>query len=205
VGLWQDADKLEIAIRRIIHIAKQFNNGCLELHSPGLTWQKFKDVLTTGFVTPTPISATSWGYKQPDSPGNESIKESADRCSALAQEIVCKVEDPLAQRIYFQNADRILLACFAAGIRGRQVRFSNPHDLDQALRTALSVQEGEKQDRFNKSFYTSFDNSLRIRSRSPTRHVDHRSQPQLTRSMRQLKREVIVTRPHVATSQNLRK
>ena len=40
-----------------------------------------------------------------------------------------QVDDPVAQRIHYENADRMLLAGFVAGltgIPGRQVRFSNP-------------------------------------------------------------------------------
>ena len=113
------------------------------------------------------------------------------------------MDDPVAQRIHYENADRMLLASFVAGLTGipvRQLRFSNPQSLDQALKMTLSVQEAEKQEKFSESFYTSFDNSLRVRSPSPTRRADHRSQPQLTRGMRQLKREVSVIKHHVATT-----
>jgi hypothetical protein len=40
-----------------------------------------------------------------------------------------KVDDPIVQGIHYENADRMLLASFVAGltgIPGRQVRFSNP-------------------------------------------------------------------------------
>ena len=59
MGLWQGANKLETPILRLIDLAKVFYNGCLELHSPGVTWQKIKDFFDTGYVTPTPISTTS--------------------------------------------------------------------------------------------------------------------------------------------------
>ena len=64
------------------------------------------------------------------------------------KKIVCKVDDPAAQRIHNENADRMLLASFVAGLAGevgRQTRFSNPQSLDQALKIALTVQEAEKQ------------------------------------------------------------
>jgi len=43
IGLWEDGDKLQIAALRLTDVARQFYNGCLELHSAGATWQKFKD------------------------------------------------------------------------------------------------------------------------------------------------------------------
>jgi hypothetical protein len=79
---------------------------------------------------------------------NESPQQFADRCRALSQKIVCKVDDPLVQRVHYENADRMLLASFVAGLTGvpgRQVLFANPQTVDQALKIALSVQEAEKQ------------------------------------------------------------
>jgi len=198
MGLWKDADKLEIAIIRLSDVAKQFYNGCLEMHAPGVMWQKFKDVFRHRFRDTQTDQYHFMRLQTVRQSRNESIQEFADRCRTLAQKIVRKVDDPAAQRIHHENLDRMLLASFVVGltgIPGRQVRFLSPQSLDQALKTALSVQEAEN---FSKSFYTSFDNSLRVRSPSPTRHADHRSQPQLTRGMRQLRREVNVIKPHVA-------
>jgi len=55
------------------------------------------------------------------------------------------------------------------GVPGRQVRISNPQDIDEALKIAITVQEAERQKRFNESFYTRFDKSVRMCSRSPGR------------------------------------
>jgi FAD/FMN-containing dehydrogenase len=52
------------------------------------------------------------------------------------------------------------------GTSGRQVRYVNPQTLGKALKITLSVQEAEKQERFNESFYTEFEESLRLSSRS---------------------------------------
>ena len=77
----------------------------------------------------------------------------------------------MAQRIHLENAERMLLAIFVAGLRdvGKQVRYANPRNLGQALPIALAVQEAEKQEQFNESFYARFDNSVRMLSRSPSR------------------------------------
>jgi tRNA A37 N6-isopentenylltransferase MiaA len=87
---------------------------------------------------------------------NEDPQAFADRCRALAQKIVQKSDDPQAQRIHQENVERMLLASFVAGLfgaHGRQVRYANPQAMKQALTIALSVQEAEKQERFNESFY----------------------------------------------------
>jgi hypothetical protein len=65
------------------------------------------------------------------------------------------VDDPAAQRIHNENADRMLLAGYVAslaGEAGRQTRFSNLQSLKQALKTALTVQEPEQQEKFSESF-----------------------------------------------------
>ena len=77
---------------------------------------------------------------------NESPQEFADRCSALAQKITCKVEDPLAQEIHRGNAERMLLASLVSGLSGvpcRQVRYANPQTMEQALMIALCTRSGE--------------------------------------------------------------
>ena len=48
------------------------------------------------------------------------------------------------QRVHNENAERMLLSSYVSGLTGgagRQVRYSNPGTLEQALQIALSVQE----------------------------------------------------------------
>jgi hypothetical protein len=83
-----------------------------------------------------------------------------------------KTDNPLAQRVHHENVERMLLATFISGLTGTpgtQVRYANPQTLGQALKIALSDQEAENQERFNESFYTQFDESLRLSKRSPRR------------------------------------
>ena len=64
----------------------------------------------------------------------------------------------------------MLLASLVArlsGVPGRQVRYSAPQSMQQSLSLALSVQEAEKQEKCNEIFYTRFENSVRLVSRSP--------------------------------------
>jgi len=178
MGSWQDADKLEFAILRLSDVAKLFYNGCLELHALGVKWQKFKDVFRHRFCDTHTDKYHFMRLQTARQSRNESIQEFAARFIALAQKIVCKVDDPVAQRIHYENADRMLLASFVAGLHGvagRQGRFSSRQSLDQPLKMALCLQEAEKQEKFSENFHTSFDNSLRVRSPSPTRHAYHRS------------------------------
>ena len=49
VGLWEDSDRLQVAILRLSDAAKQFYNCCLELQSQGVTWQIFKNLFRRRF------------------------------------------------------------------------------------------------------------------------------------------------------------
>ena len=93
-------------------------------------------------------------------------------CRALSQKVMCKISDPVAQRIHRENAERMFLASFVAGLTGtpgKQVRYASPRDIGQALTIALAVQDAEKQGRFNESSYAKFDNSVRLSAKSPSR------------------------------------
>ena len=77
---------------------------------------------------------------------NEGTQECANRCRTLAQNVMCKDSDPVAQRIHRENAERMLLVSFVAGlagVAGRKFRYQNPQTLQHALSIALSVR-GEK-------------------------------------------------------------
>jgi hypothetical protein len=104
--------------------------------------------LDTGFATPIQISTTLWSYIRPVKGGTKPPRSLPTDIGLCHKKIVCKVDDPAAQRIHNKNADRMLLASFVAGlagVAGRQTRFSNPQSLDEALKIALTVQEAEKQ------------------------------------------------------------
>jgi len=78
---------------------------------------------------------------------NESPQEFADRYRGLSQKVMCQVDDPMAQHIHRKNAECVLLASFVAGLSGvvgKQVRYANPRNLEQALSIDLAVQEAEK-------------------------------------------------------------
>jgi len=68
----------------------------------------------------------------------------------------------------------MFLATFVVGLTGvpgTQVRYQKSPTLDKALKIALAMQEAEKQEKFGKSFYASFNNLVRLRSSSPTHHM----------------------------------
>jgi hypothetical protein len=78
--------------------------------------------------------------------------EFADRCRALSQKIVCKVDDPLAQATYYQNAEIMPLATFIAACQVGKLKYANPSTMQEAPSIALSVEKAEKQERFDETF-----------------------------------------------------
>ena len=91
---------------------------------------------------------------------NESPPEFADRCRALDQRIRFHSDDPVAQVVHRENAERMLLASYVAGLISvavRQVRYASPVSVDEDIRITVSMQEAEKQEKFNNSFYAHHD------------------------------------------------
>ena len=100
---------------------------------------------------------------------NEDAQQFADRCKALSQKRLCKSNENLAQQIHQENAESLLLATYVASLAGsvgKHVRIFNPHSVQEAVQLALSVQEAEKQEKFNNSFYTKFESSVSLQSKS---------------------------------------
>jgi hypothetical protein len=82
------------------------------------------------------------------------------------------VDEPLAQTDHYENAERMLLATFVSGLAGepgRQVRYANPSTMEKALHIALSVEQAERQEKYNEAFYARFESSPNLKSRSPSR------------------------------------
>jgi len=170
IGRWQDRDCFEIAALKLVDSARIFYQECSELHEPDATWQTFKNAFRQRFRNFHTDQFHYMKLQTARQARNENPQEFADRCRALAQKIMCKVDDPVAQRVHNKNAERKPLASFVAGVNGepgRQTRFANTSNIYQALRIALAVQEEERQEKSNSSFYTKFENSAKPQSRSP--------------------------------------
>jgi hypothetical protein len=172
IGRWEESDKREIAVLRLTGSAKLFYQGCTELHEEGVTWQFFKNAFRHRYKDK---HTDQYHFKELQTIGQakkENPQDFVDPCRALAQKVMGKSDGPPIQRVHRENAKRMLLASFVSGlsgVSGRNVRFANPWDMDQALKIALTVQEGERQESFNESFYTQFDKSVRLCLRSPGR------------------------------------
>jgi len=89
-------------------------------------WQKIQDVFRHRFRDSHTDQYHFMKLQTANENRNETIQEFADRKRPLTQKILCKLNDPVAERIYYENADRMFLASFVAGLTGirvRQLRF----------------------------------------------------------------------------------
>ena len=176
LGHWEEADQIRIAVLKLTEAARLFYNGCPELHVKDVSWQTFKGVFSQRFRDTHTDQHNFMQLQTARQKKNESPQQFADRCRALAQKVMCKTGDAAAQRIHRENAERMLLASFVAGLAGapgKQVRYAGPRDIQTALSIALAVQEAEKQERFNETFYARFENSVSMLTRSPSRTRQH--------------------------------
>jgi hypothetical protein len=137
--------------------ARFFYLGCAELYKDTLSWQKLKDELNNRFKNRHTDQfhfsrlQTAKQLRHADT----STLQFADRCRNLAEKIIRKSDNPDEQRAHQENADRIMLAAFVAGLAGetgKQVRICNPRTLDDALNVATAVQEALRQERKNERF-----------------------------------------------------
>ena len=88
-------------------------------------------------------------YKPRNKKKNEDPQEFADRCRGLAQKVMGRGSDPIAQRIHRENAERMCLASFVGlqGKVGRHTRIANPQSMQQALTIALAATEALRQEK----------------------------------------------------------
>jgi len=140
-----------------------FHQGCTELHAASTTWQSFKNAFRHRYEDFHTDQYNFTKLQTARQKNGESLQEFADGCRGLAQKILCKTEDPVAQRIHQENAERMLLVSFVSGLcvaPGTQVRYANVQYLSEALKIAIAVKEAEKQERFNVSLHTKVDKSV---------------------------------------------
>jgi len=140
---------------KLIDGARVFYNGTLELHDRNITWTAFKAAFLNRFRD---VGTDQYHFSQLQmarQKKDESPQEFADRCRNLAQKTVPQVEDPRMQNLYYEQAERMLLASFTSslvGIPGRQARYAIPKSMDEALKVAITVNQTELQERHNEAF-----------------------------------------------------
>ena len=87
------------------NMRKLYYNGCPELHAAGVTWEQFKDAFYQRFRDAHSDQFHFMQLQTARQRKGESPRDFADRCRSLANKVMCKVDDPVAQRIHRENAD----------------------------------------------------------------------------------------------------
>ena len=144
IGQPSNPDKREIAVLKLKGSAKLLYQGCTELHAESSTWQSFKDAFRRRYED---VHTDQYHFTKLQTARQkkvESPQEFADRCRGLAQKIMCKTNDPVAQRIHRENAESMLLASFISGLvwnPGTRVRYRNVQSISEELQIAFSVKK----------------------------------------------------------------
>jgi len=106
IGRWHSADCMQIAALKRTDSVRTFYNTCLELHAEDATWDKFKKAFRERFRDVHTDQYHFVRLQTARQAKHEGPQEFADRCRALAQKIMCKDSDPVAQRVHRENAEK---------------------------------------------------------------------------------------------------
>jgi len=106
---------VQLATLRILDPAKAFYNANLDLHVADIMWEGFKAAFRERFRDVRPDQFYFSKLQTAKQGKNEDPQEFADRCRGLAQKVMGRDSDPIAQRIHRKNAERMCLASFVGG------------------------------------------------------------------------------------------
>jgi len=157
IGNWSEFDKIQITVLKITEVAKAFYSRNPELHSTSILWENFKAKFLHRFRD---VRSAQYYFMQlltARQKKNETPQEFLDWCHSLAMKTVPKAEDPLLQKFHYDQAQRMLLSTFIAGLSGnpgQQVGFQMPVTVEQALQIAITVFDAEAQEKRNLAFFS---------------------------------------------------
>jgi hypothetical protein len=157
IGNWSDFDRIQITILKLTEAAKAFYSSNPELRNTTISWEDFKAKFLHRFRDVRSDQYHFTQLQRARQKKDESPQDFLDRCRSLAMKTVPKVEDPVLQKFHYDQAQRMLLSTFIAGLAGnpgQQVRFQMPPTVDQALQIAITVFEAEAQEKRNVAFFS---------------------------------------------------
>jgi len=155
---WSQFDKIQITVLKLTEVTKAFHSSNPELHSTSISWENLKAKFLHRFRD---VRSDQYHFIQLQTAKqqkDETSREYLDRCRSIAMKTVPKVEDLLLQKFHYDQAQRVLLSTFIAGLSGnpgRQVRFQKPATVDLALQIVITVFEAETQEKRNLAFFQS--------------------------------------------------
>jgi hypothetical protein len=177
LGRWTSSDCVRVAVLKLAEPAKSFYNTSTELHNEAVNWETFKKVFRQCFRDARTDQFHFLRLQTAKQGKNEGPQEFADRCRALAHKVMRRDNDPTVQKIHEENAERMLLASFVGGLVGEVGKVTwiqNPQNLEQALNTAFAVREAVRHEKIAETFYTKFEDSVRISDRGRDNKNDMR-------------------------------
>src|SRR5215510_9760964 len=129
IGNWTEADKIHVCVLRLTDNARDFYRATPELKDPAITWEDFKAHLLRRFRDVRTNQYHFTQLTQARQRKDESSSEYLDRCKILARRTLPCVTDANLQRVYNEQANRMLLTAYSAGLigtAGREVRMRAP-------------------------------------------------------------------------------
>ena len=126
--------------------ARAFYKSSHELEAEDATWEGFKSAFRNIFKDPHTDQYHFLKLQTAKQGRTEGPEEFADCCKNLAQKVMLKVNDPVAQR----KTRIVCLASYVSGLNanvGKMGRIQNSQKIQQALTIVLAVTEAERQDK----------------------------------------------------------
>jgi hypothetical protein len=141
IGKWSGEDKIRITTLKLVDTAKAFYNATPELHVADLTWPRYKEIFLARFKDSRDEQFHHAQLHNARQSKHETVLEFADRCKALAKNVVPQVNDPAIQKLLDDQAEHGLVTAFGRGLLGRpgrHVGYATPTTLEAAIKIAVS-------------------------------------------------------------------
>jgi hypothetical protein len=117
-GNWRDSDKIIITVLKLTEVAKAFYASSVHLLRAEVTREALKAKFLHGFRDVRPEQFHYVQLQTARQGKDESPQNFADRVRALALKTVPKVQDPQLQKFHYDQAGRMLLSTYIAGLIG---------------------------------------------------------------------------------------
>jgi hypothetical protein len=134
---------------KLTDAARAFYSATPQLRDPTISWQDFKARFLQRFRDVRSVQYHFGQLYMARQRKGETAQEFLDRCRQLSRRTVPCTTDPVLQRAYNEQAEQLLLAAFTRGIvgtPGKQIRFTSPATVEEALRIAVTVSQAEIQE-----------------------------------------------------------
>jgi len=166
IGNWSDSDKIRITVLKLTDVAGAFFSSSVELKSTEVTWDTFKTRFLHQFRDVRPPHFHYVQHQTACCHKDEWLQNFADKVHALALKTIPKVSGPQLQKFHYNQAERMLLSSFIAGLvrnPRQQVQFCMSQTSCEVVQTAVTVHEAEKQESRNLAFFTHIGNNSQNR------------------------------------------